>query len=72
MNDQQKWNRYVRAINYCMGYGYFIKVFDSKGGNVKCIKVTNTRNNKETLLFLKPKKYGCDELLQMIYERIGM
>jgi hypothetical protein len=55
-----------------MGYGYFIKVFDSKGGNVKYIKVTNTRNNKETVLFLKPKKYGCDELLNMIYERVGM
>ena len=72
MNKQQKWNRYVKAINHCMGLGYYIQVFDSKGGNVKYIKVRNTRNNKETTLFLKPKKYGCDELLGMIYERIGM
>lgn len=70
ISEQQRWNRYVSAINYCIGFGYYIlPIFSNRSQNVKCIKVRND-SNEECVIYLKPKKYKPKELLQLIYERI--
>lgn len=68
---QQKWNRYVDAINFCISYGYYINCIDSKGGNVKAITVFNPKNQKHGFIKLKPKKYKPMELLIVICENVG-
>jgi len=70
MTEQQQWNRYVYAINYCIGFGYHIlPVFSKRSSNVKYIKVKNERN-EECVIYLQPRKYKPTELFDLIYERI--
>ncbi len=70
ISEQQQWNRYVSAINYCIGFGYYIlPVFSNRSQNVKYIKVRNERN-EECVIYLKPKKYKPMELLNLIYQKI--
>ena len=70
MTEQQKWNRYVKAINYCITQGYHITPIDSNGNNVKSIKVTKGKSNKETTINLKPKHYKSLELLNLIKTKL--
>jgi hypothetical protein len=39
MTEQDRWNRYVEAINYCICFGYYINIESTSTGNVKYIKV---------------------------------
>lgn len=71
MTEQQKWNRYVKAINYCITQGYHITPIDSNGNNVKSIKVTKGKSNKETTINLKPKHYKSLELFNLIQTQLG-
>ena len=59
LTEQQKWNRYCKAINFCIGYGYFIIINESKGNNIKSIKVSRDEDNhrKQVIIPLKPRKY---------------
>lgn len=75
---QQRWNRYVRAINFCISQGYFINCVDSKGvdgkwnGNVRAIRVKNFYGSRECIIRLKSKKYKPMELYTMVVEKIGL
>ena len=75
MDNQKRWNRYCKAINYCMKCGYFIKPIDSKGGNVKSIQVgywnDNDNGSYTTTIPLKPKKYTGEELFSIIRDAMG-
>lgn len=71
MTEQQKWNRYVKAINYCITQGYHIIPIDSNGNNVKSIKVIKRCSNKETTVNLKSKHYKSLELLNLIKTQLG-
>lgn len=72
MDNQSRWNRYCKAINFCISYGYFIEPIDSNNGNVKAIKVGFwDEPGTITTIPLKPKKYKCLELLEIIHNTIG-
>lgn len=71
MNGQQRWNRYVGAINYCIAHGYYILCDDTKTGNVKGIWVRSDSSGREAYIKLKPRKYKPMELLSMIINTIG-
>lgn len=72
ITKQQQWNRYVFAINYCIGLGYYIlPIFSNKSDNVKYIKVRNERN-EECTVYLQPRKYKPEELFNLIYEKIKL
>ena len=76
MMRQQRWNRYVHAINYCIGFGFYIECIDSKdgkgewNGNVKAIKVARDEKRQVTIP-LQPRKYGKQELLGIILHAYG-
>lgn len=73
LTEQQRWNRYVDAINYCIQFGYWIEPVSSSTGNVKYIKVTLVdAPHKQAIIKLKPKKYKKDELLNIIYNHVGI
>ena len=58
ITNQQRWNRYVTAINFCIAQGYHIYcIYSTTIGNVKAIRVYNESNGKEGIIKLKPKKY---------------
>ena len=69
LTEQQKWDRYRKAINFCIGWGYFIIINESKGNNVKSIKVSRDEDNhkKQVIIPLEPKKYKPMELLYLIH-----
>lgn len=72
LTSQERWNRYVGAINYCIGFGYYIDMEFTKTGNVKYIKVKQCDvPHKEGIIYLEPRKYDKNELLNLIFERIG-
>ena len=73
VTNQQKWGRYCKAINYCIGLGYFIKPIDSENGNVKSIQVGYWGETDSCIatISLKPKKYTGEELFALIRDRIG-
>lgn len=78
MTEQQRWNRYVRAINHCIRYGFNIDIVDSKGkngecnGNVRAIKVSHMDTPEKMItISLQPRKYRPQELLAIIIERYG-
>ena len=73
VTNQQKWNRYSKAINYCIACGYFIEPVDSNGGNVKYIKVGYWGDTGSciAMIQLKPKKYKGEELFSIIRDKIG-
>ena len=50
LTEQQKWNRYRKAINFCISYGYFIIINESKGNNIKSIKVSRDEDNHKNKL----------------------
>lgn len=60
-----------------MAFGYYIECVDSKGndgewnGNVKTIRVRKDEPLRECVIRLKPRKYGKEELLYMIVNKIG-
>ena len=66
MTEQQRWNRYVDAINFCIECGYAIICEFTKNGNVKRLYAKDNNTNKECVLTLKPKKYKKMELLNLI------
>lgn len=78
MDEQQRWNRYVRAINHCIRYGFNVDLVFSKGkngkdnGNVMAIKVSHmdTPERKITIP-LEPRKYRPQELLWIIINSYG-
>ena len=78
ITKQQRWNRYVNAINFCISQGYYIKCVDSKGvdgkwnGNERAIIVKNFYGARECIIRLKTKKYKPMELYLMIVEKIGL
>jgi hypothetical protein len=69
LTEQQKWNRYRKAINFCIDYGYFIIINESKGNNIKSIKVSRDEDNhrKQVIIPLEPRKYKPMELLYLIH-----
>ena len=69
LTEQQKWNRYRKAINFCISYGYFITINESKGNNIKSIKVSRDEDNnrKQVIIPLEPRKYKPIELLYLIH-----
>lgn len=69
LTEQQKWDRYRKAINFCIGWGYFIIINESKGNNVKSIKVSRDEDNhkKQVIIPLEPKKYKPMKLLYLIH-----
>ena len=69
LTEQQKWNRYRKAINFCIGWGYFIIINESKGNNIKSIKVSRNEDNhkKQVIIPLEPRKYKPMELLYLIH-----
>ena len=70
MTEQQQWNRYVRAFNFCIEYGYYIgPTFSKRSSNVRSIRVSNARG-EEVIIQLKPRKYKPMELFWIIYNRI--
>ena len=71
LTEQQKWNRYRKAINFCIGWGYFIIINESKGNNIKSIKVSRDEDNhrKQVIIPLEPRKYKPMELLYLIHSR---
>ena len=72
MDNQKRWKRYCKAINYCMDKGYFIIPEDSKGGNVKAIKVGFWESDHTLATIpLKPKRYTGPKLFQIIYNIVG-
>lgn len=74
LTEQQKWNRYRKAINFCIGYGYFIIINESNGNNIKSIKVSRDEDNhkKQVIIPLKPRKYKPIELLYLIHSTYGL
>ena len=66
LTEQQKWNRYRKAINFCISYGYFITINESNGNNIKSIKVSRDDHKKQVIIPLKPRKYKPIELLYLI------
>ncbi len=73
LTEQKRWERYVHAINYCMGFGYYIDIESTSTGNVKYIKVKQCESpHKECIIYLKPRKYKKDELLGLIIDKIGI
>ena len=73
ITNQQRWNRYVTAINFCIAQGYHIYcIFSTTIGNVKAIRVYNESNGKEGIIKLKPKKYKPLELYHMIINTVGI
>ena len=66
MTEQQRWNRYVDAINFCIECGYAIMCEFTKNGNVKRLYAKDVETNKECVLTLKPRKYKKMELLNLI------
>lgn len=77
VTTQQRWNRYVHAINYCLKFGYYINIIDSKAndakwnGNIRAIRVRQSDFSRDCIIPLKPRKYGKQELLCMIIDKIG-
>ena len=70
MTEQQQWNRYVDAINYCIRLGYnILPIMSNKSSNVRHLFVKNEQG-KETIITLKRKKYKCSELYNLIKERL--
>jgi hypothetical protein len=75
MTQQQRWNRYVGAINYVIEQGYWVDCIDSLdnrgewNGNVRAIKVRN-ESGYETTIPLQPRKYGKLELLLMVRKKL--
>ena len=71
LTEQQKWNRYHKAINFCIGYGYFIIINESNGNNIKSIKVSRDEDNhkKQVIIPLEPRKYKPVELLYLIHSK---
>ena len=69
LTEQQKWDRYYKAINFCIGWGYFIIINESKGNNIKSIKVSRDEDNhkKQVIIPLEPRKYKPMELLYLIH-----
>ena len=73
LTEQDRWNRYVEAINYCMCFGYYIDFESTSTGNVKYIKVKQCESpHKECIIYLKPRKYKKVELLSLIINKIGL
>jgi hypothetical protein len=78
MTVQQRWNRYVGAINYVIAHGFYVNCIDSKddkgewNGNMKAIKVTMKEDMDEVVIPLQPRKYGKQELLYIVLEAYGM
>lgn len=73
MTEQDRWNRYVGAINYCITFGFYIDIEFTSTGNVKYIKVKHCdAPHKECIIYLKPRKYKKDELLSLILGKIGI
>ena len=73
ITTQQRWNRYVDAINFCIKSGYCILIEkESQSGNIQQIRVRRAlRNtNKEVVIKLKPKKYRPMELFLIIHNRL--
>lgn len=72
ITTQQRWNRYVDAINHVIKYGYYVGCEDTKTPcSVHRIRVTNPSTNKEAIIKLKPKKYKPMELLRMVINAVG-
>lgn len=73
LTEQDRWNRYVNAINYCISCGYYIDCEFTNTGNVKYIKVKQCEKPyKECIIYLQPKKYKKNELLGLIINKIGL
>ena len=72
MDNQKRWNRYCKAINYCIEKGYFITPNETKNGNIKSINVGWWEGDGTVATIpLKPKKYTGPELFEIIYNTIG-
>lgn len=72
ITTQQRWNRYVDALNSCIRLGYYIACTDTKTPcNVKYIEVYNPSNKREATIRLKPKKYKFWEMYELIRNRVG-
>jgi hypothetical protein len=72
LNEQQRWNRYVHAINYCIGFGYYIEYEMTSTGNLKHIRVKQVDPPyKEAIIKMAPKKYKKNELLNIIVNHVG-
>lgn len=72
ITGQQRWNRYVDALNYCISLGYDIfPIMSKRSDNVRSIRVRENGNPlKETTITLKPKKYTAGEMYRLIKERL--
>ena len=73
LTEQDRWNRYVDAINYCITFGFYIDIESTSTGNVKYIKAKQCESpHKECIIYLKPKKYKKGELLNLIINKLGL
>ena len=74
ITKQQRWNRYVKAINFCIEFGYFILIEkESQSGNVKSIRVSHIdKDRPEVIIHLKPKRYRPMELLDIIQKHLPL
>lgn len=76
MTEQQRWNRYVKAINYVIAHGFYVRCIDSKdnrgkwNGNIKAIQVS-TDTGREVTIPLQPRRYGSQELLGIVCDTFG-
>ena len=74
ITEQQRWNRYVKAINFCIEFGYCIIIEkESKSGNVQSIKVSRIdKDQPKVIIRLKPKRYRPMELLDIIQKHLPL
>ena len=76
MTIQQRWNRYVRAINYVIGHGFYVMCIDSKdnrgewNGNIRAIRV-RTDTGREVIIPLQQRRYGSQELMGIVCAAFG-
>lgn len=71
ISEQQQWNRYVNAINFCIRQGYYIlPIMSRNSGNCRAIRVRTDDGLEETTIPLEPRKYKSEELLNLIREKL--